>query len=479
MKAEETWAEQATYMYDFHIQELQETGSMWEKLLKKYLGNIPGKKVLDTGCGTGFLSVILAKNGWKVTAIDNSSDMLEQAKVTAEQYGLSEYITFLKRDAEHTELASDTFDAVVSRHASWLFSEPVTAYKEWFRLLKSGGTLMNLDANWCIPLGTSEAAEQFVEDEKELIKRYGEFQDHYHDKEMMVALRQLPLAFQERPEWDKKVCEDLGFHSIEYDFLLEEGYIFKTKSGFNYPLQKKRSGGYKIQSGELIRVCMTSDFFLEEADAWRNEAWEIMRQRPDVKFFLLTKRPQRVKDCLPDDWGDGWENVMLNVSCENQRRADERIPLLLSLPFKHKGIMCAPFIGPVSLVQYLGSGQIEQVICGGENYDGASPCDFDWVKNLRAECVTHDITFCFIETGTNFIKDGRLYHLPKKQVQSEMAFKSGISYEGKPIQWKLTDRFGMDIPKDALYVPHYRYNCKSCGSRLICNGCSDCGRCEI
>lgn len=44
MKAEETWAEQATYMYDFHIQELQETGSMWEKLLKKYLGNIPGKK---------------------------------------------------------------------------------------------------------------------------------------------------------------------------------------------------------------------------------------------------------------------------------------------------------------------------------------------------------------------------------------------------------------------------------------------------
>lgn len=128
MKAEERWAEQATYMYDFHIQELQETGPVWEKLLKKYLGNIPGKKVLDAGCGTGFLSVILAKNGWKVTAIDNSSDMLEQAKITAEQYGLSEYITFLKRDAEHTELTSDTFDAVVSRHASWLFSEPTTAY---------------------------------------------------------------------------------------------------------------------------------------------------------------------------------------------------------------------------------------------------------------------------------------------------------------------------------------------------------------
>ncbi len=112
-----------------------------------------------------------------------------------------------------------------------------------------------------------------------------------------------------------------------------------------------------------------------------------MRQRSDVKFFLLTKRPQRVQDCLPKDWGNGWENVMFNVTCENQRRADERIPILLSLPFKHKGIMCAPFIGAVSIEKYLGDGQIEQVICGGENYDGAKPCHFDWMKALRSECA--------------------------------------------------------------------------------------------
>ncbi len=146
--------------------------------------------------------------------------------------------------------------------------------------------------------------------------------------------------------------------------------IYKTKSGFTYPVQRNRNGSYKIQSGELIRVCMSSDFFLEEADEWRSDAWE-MRQRSDVKFFLLTKRPQRVKNCLPKDWGDGWENIMFNVTCENQRRADERIPILLSLPFKHKGIMFAPFIGAVSIEKYLGDGQIEHVICGGENYDGA------------------------------------------------------------------------------------------------------------
>mgnify|MGYP003296070818 FL=1 len=115
---------------------------------------------------------------------------------------------------------------------------------------------------------------------------------------------------------------------------------------------------------------MTSDFFIEEADEWRMEAWDIIRQRKDVVFFILTKRPERVKDFLPSDWGDGYENVLFNVTCENQRLADERIPILLDLPFKHKGIMCAPFIGEVKIDKYLDTAQIEQVIVGGENYDG-------------------------------------------------------------------------------------------------------------
>jgi protein gp37 len=142
--------------------------------------------------------------------------------------------------------------------------------------------------------------------------------------------------------------------------------IYRTKAGFRYPLSKDRQGNYKVQSGEQLRVCMTSDFFLEEADEWRDDAWSIIRRRPDVVFFLLTKRPERVRDHLPYDWGDGWENVFFNVSCENQKRADERISILLDLPFKHKGIMCAPFIGEVSIKKYLPFGQIEQVLCDGK-----------------------------------------------------------------------------------------------------------------
>lgn len=272
-------------------------------------------------------------------------------------------------------------------------------------------------------------------------------------------------------------CENCYMYFLDRMRGHDGAEIYKTKTGFDYPIQRDRRGRYKVQSGEQIRVCMTSDFFLEQADAWRPDAWEIMRQRPDVSFFLLTKRPERVKDQLPPGWGSGWENIFFNVTCENQRRADERIPLLLALPFRHKGIMCAPFIGPVSVEPYLASGQIEQVVCGGENYDGNRPCDFDWVKSLRAECLRHDVTFCFIETGSVFIKDGRRYHIPEKQVQSEIAHKCGMYHPGRPPQFQLTGSFGLPLTEEERYKPHFRPHCEICGSRPICNGCSDCGKC--
>ena len=272
-------------------------------------------------------------------------------------------------------------------------------------------------------------------------------------------------------------CENCYMYFLDRVRNKNAAEIYRTKTGFDYPLQKFRDGKFKVKSGELIRVCMSSDFFLEQADEWRDEAWDIMRERSDVKFFLLTKRPQRIAEHLPKDWNGGWENVMLNVTCENQHRADERIPILLELPFKHKGVMCAPFIGSVNIGKYLESGQIEQVICGGENYDGSRPCYFDWVKSLQSDCVSRDITFCFIETGTVFIKDSERYILSEKRLQSEMAFKSGMNFIGRPIEWKLTDKFGDIIPENELYIPYYNSGCAACGSRIICNGCSNCGRC--
>lgn len=255
--------------------------------------------------------------------------------------------------------------------------------------------------------------------------------------------------------------------------------IYKTKTGFNYPISKDRAGNYKVPSGAMLRVCMTSDFFMPEADAWRDEAWAMIKARPDVRFWLLTKRAPYIPSRLPSDWGDGYDNVMLNVTCENQRCADERIPILLDIPAKHKGLCIAPFIGPVRIGKYLemADGSIEQVSCGGENYDGARPLRYEWVESLRYDCALHGVTFCFYETGTVFEKGYSRYNIPSKMDQSVLAYMAHLNVEGPPVEWKLKNPDGSDLLEDQLYKPFYIGRCKTCGNRIVCQGCSNCGKC--
>ncbi len=167
------------------------------------------------------------------------------------------------------------------------------------------------------------------------------------------------------------------------------------------------------------------------------------------------------------------------MTCENQLRADERIPIMFELPFKHKGIMTAPLIGQIEIDRYLRTGKIEQVICGGENYDGSRPCHYEWVKSLYDQCRKYNVTYNFIETGTIFIKDRKRYRIPNKRVQSQQAQRSGLNFKGKEIEFILKDENGSVIPKEELYLPHYHpVACEECANRLTCNGCSDCGKCK-
>lgn len=273
-------------------------------------------------------------------------------------------------------------------------------------------------------------------------------------------------------------CENCYVYYLDALYGKSAAEIHRTKGSFSYPLARDKNRRYKLQSGEMLSVCMTSDFFLEEADQWRDEAWDIIRQRKDLAFRLLTKRPERIASCLPSDWGAGWPHVFLNVSCENQTRADERIPILLELPFAHKGVQLAPLLGPIQLGAYLASGQIELVTCGGENYGGQRPCDFSWVRSLRDECASHNVSFCFMETGTIFIKDGRRYTLKSKQLQNSQAYKSGMSYQGKEIRFEFTDALGLSIPEEELYKRQFCEACNECSFKPICNGCNGCPNCK-
>lgn len=208
---------------------------------------------------------------------------------------------------------------------------------------------------------------------------------------------------------------------------VDGGIIRRCVGDFDLPVKRARDGNYKIPPGSELRVCYTSDFFIEEADEWRNDAWEFMHNRPDVSFILLTKRPFRVRDCLPK-WWDTPDNVTLEVSVENQRRADERVPVLLSLPFARRGIVAAPLLGEIDLSPYLAGGDINQVSAAGENYDGARICDYDWVLSLRRQCVAAGTAFTFHGTGALFRRDGRLYRIPKLQ-EGAQAARAGIDFK--------------------------------------------------
>lgn len=274
-------------------------------------------------------------------------------------------------------------------------------------------------------------------------------------------------------------CEHCYMFFLDRQRGVDGSVIHRNKTRINKPTSKDRRHAYKVRPGEILRVCMASDFFLEEADQWRDEAWEQIRSRPDVGFWLLTRRPERMDACLPSDWGHGWPNVMLNVSVEDQAAAETRMPWLMETPAAHKGVMCAPLIGPVDLTRWLGRrhNRIEQVICTGENYDGARPCHETWVRSLSEQCRTTDTRFEFSETGTVYVTDAGTFTISNKDVQREQAYRSGLSWPGRAISWELRMSDGSDIPDNERWVRRFQPHCAHCARKLSCNGCSGCGDC--
>lgn len=223
-------------------------------------------------------------------------------------------------------------------------------------------------------------------------------------------------------------CQNCYAYFLDKRYGRDTNEVVRNKSDFNLPIKKDRDGYYKLPSGSFVRVCMASDFFVEEADAWRNEAWNFIRMRKDVHFSLLTKRAQRIKDCLPFGWGDGWDNVSFSVSCENQKRLEERMPFLLDLPAKHRWVSLKPFIGEMDIAPYLATGKIETVLAGGENYLGSRPLHHEWVKKVHDACEQYDVHMIFGQTGNVFIQDGKERKIRNRTDQMIEALKCNLHY---------------------------------------------------
>ncbi|HEY5901535.1 MAG TPA: phage Gp37/Gp68 family protein [Anaerolineales bacterium] len=175
----------------------------------------------------------------------------------------------------------------------------------------------------------------------------------------------------------------------------------------------------KWKEPRRIFAASWSDFFIEQADAWRDDAWDVIR-RTRHTYMILTKRPENIPDRLPADWGDGWPHVWLGVSAETQEYANRRIPLLLRVPARLKFLSCEPLLGPISLGYAHPCGyycdpaighvdhdfwtpgistSIKWVIAGGESGPQARPMDLDWARSLRDQCEQAGTAFFFKQVG--------------------------------------------------------------------------------
>lgn len=152
-----------------------------------------------------------------------------------------------------------------------------------------------------------------------------------------------------------------------------------------------------IELGERYRVftCSMSDYFHPGADAWRPEAWEIIREYKQLDWLMLTKRPDLILDRLPADWGDGYPNVWLGVTCgisSSKWRIEELLKIRATIRF----VSAEPLLGPLDLRLYLGRG-IDWVITGCERAAKGVRrlMDIDWVRDIDRQCRTAKVAHFF------------------------------------------------------------------------------------
>lgn len=222
-------------------------------------------------------------------------------------------------------------------------------------------------------------------------------------------------------------CHNCYVYRTDAKYGKDSTIVSKT-SNFDLPVRRNRQNEYKLQpdSDGFVYTCFTSDFFHEAADEWRKQAWLMIDQRKDLKFLIITKRIHRLLECIPDNWRNGYDNVTICCTVENQERADYRLPMFITAPIKHKMIICEPLLTDIDLSPYL-TPDIEGVIVGGESGNEARLCDYEWVLHIREQCVKSSVAFHFKQTGANFKKGNKIYHIARKYQHSQ-ASKANIDY---------------------------------------------------
>jgi ubiquinone/menaquinone biosynthesis C-methylase UbiE len=148
------WNEQAASFDDQFLHSIATDAERraWDRMLDLLAPPGTQRDVLDVGCGTGFLALLFAARGHRVTGTDLAPAMIDRARTKARAQGVA--VTFAVDDAESLQLPDAAFDLVVSRHLLWTLPHPGQAVAEWVRVTRPGGRVAVIDGLW------STAADQ-------------------------------------------------------------------------------------------------------------------------------------------------------------------------------------------------------------------------------------------------------------------------------------------------------------------------------
>lgn len=157
---------------------------------------------------------------------------------------------------------------------------------------------------------------------------------------------------------------------------------------------------FEATHGHRQRVFCASlaDVFDNQAEAaWREDLFALIRQTPRLDWLLLTKRPFNIAKFLPKDWGNGYANVWLGMTAEDQERFDARWHHLAAVPAAVRFISYEPAIGPLSIAA--AELKPDWLIVGGESGHGARPMDAQWVRSIVDECCDLGVAPFFKQWG--------------------------------------------------------------------------------
>ena len=212
------WTGRAEGYSAVNQEELRSNREAWRRCLGEEIRTaLPDRetssiRVLEVGTGPGFFAILLAEEGYDVTAVDLTPAMLSEARKNAGE--LAERIDFREMNAEALELPEGSFDVVVSRNLTWNLPHPDRAYAEWCRVLKPGGLLLVFDANWYGYLFRKEARLAFEEDRRSTAEQGYADQNLGENFDVMEDIaRRVPLSSLRRPDWDLRQLRALGMET--------------------------------------------------------------------------------------------------------------------------------------------------------------------------------------------------------------------------------------------------------------------------